>query len=268
MNELEREIFEKRLPSISRRLDYPRTPDISGSVMANLRHASRPRLISRGLVWMFTILLILFSSLMLIAPARAAIMEFIQIGIVRIFPRPAEVIHTPTADSFAPVTAAPSSGSSNLIPALDRIAGRTTLLGAQQQAAFPILLPSHPNDLGEPDHVFAQEAEGTMVILVWMDPQQPEQVLLSLHFIPSGSWAIRKMEPAVIQETSVNGQRGIWAAGPYALKARGGDIEFMRLIDGHVLIWAVDDLTYRLETDLPLEEALKISESLQPILVP
>jgi hypothetical protein len=73
------------------------------------------------------------------------------------------------------------------------------------------------------------------------------------------------MHPAVIEETSVNGQHAIWATGPYPLMIQNGDFQFMRLIDGHVLIWAVDDVTYRLETGLPLGEALKIAESLAPI---
>jgi hypothetical protein len=35
------------------------------------------------------------------------------------------------------------------------------------------------------------------------------------------------------------------------------------LIEGHVLIWKEGDITYRLETDLPVEEAVKIAESLK-----
>ena len=63
----------------------------------------------------------------------------------------------------------------------------------------------------------------------------------------------------------VNGQRAIWTVGPYPLRLYNGDIEFTRLIKGHVLIWQEGDITYRLETDLSLEEAVKIAESLQPI---
>src|SRR4030095_8037642 len=108
MTELEREPFENQLSSIAKGLDYPRTPDIAGSVMRRLSTSSRSRFISRPfgpawgkrLAWSLTIILILFSSLMLIPPARAAIVEFIQIGIVRIFPRPTEqpinTIHTAT----------------------------------------------------------------------------------------------------------------------------------------------------------------------------
>jgi hypothetical protein len=42
-------------------------------------------------------------------------------------------------------------------------------------------------------------------------------------------------------------------------------MEFTRLVDGHVLIWADGDITYRLETNLLLEEAIRIAESLRPI---
>jgi hypothetical protein len=85
MNETE---FEKQLRSIAAEMEYPHTPDIAGSVMPHLRHSTRPRLFSRPFAWSLTIVLILLSSLLLIPPARAAIIEFIQIGIVRIFPAP------------------------------------------------------------------------------------------------------------------------------------------------------------------------------------
>jgi hypothetical protein len=269
MSELERELFEQRLISIANRLDYPRTPDIAAAVMTRLRPSTRPRFISRKLAWSLTILIVLFSSLMLIPPVRAAIIEFIQIGIVRIFPRPTELpidtINTATFQAITPMTATASFPSATLIPSLIRIAGETTLAGAQQRVNYSILLPTYPPDLGQPDYVFVQDAEGEMTILVWLDPQQPEQVLMSLHFVPSGSWAIDKAEPKVIEETDVNGQRAIWATGPYPLRLYNGDLDLTRLIDGQVLMWVEGDITYRLETGLPLEEALKIAESLQPI---
>jgi hypothetical protein len=269
MTELERELFEKQLISIAKGMDYPRTPNIAGSVMPRLRASTRPRFAFRKLVWSLTIILVLFSSLMLIPPARAAIIEFIQIGIVRIFPRPTEspidTIQTPTPDSITPKTATPSLPSATLIPSLSRIAGKTTLANAQQIVNYSILLPTYPPDLGPPDYVFVQNAEGAMTILVWLDPRQPDRVLLSLHFVPDGSWGIEKAEPRVIEETDVNGQRAIWAVGPYPLKLRNGDMDFTRLIEGNVLIWADGDITYRLETNQTLKEAIKIAESLEPI---
>ena len=269
MSELERELFESQLITIAKGLDYPPTPNIAGSVMTRLRASTRPRFISRKFAWSLTIILALCSSLMLIPPARAAIIEFIQIGIVRIFPRPTElpvdVIRTATPDALTPMTATPSLPSATLIPSLSRVAGETTLVDAQQTVDYSILLPAYPPDLGPPDYVFLQDAEGAMTILVWLDPSETNQVLMSLHFIPEGSWGVEKSEPRVIEETEVNGQRAIWAVGPYPLRLFNGDLDFTRLIDGNVLIWTDGDLTYRLETSLSLQEAIKIAESLQPV---
>jgi len=279
MNELQQELFEKQLLSIAKGLDYPRTPNLAGSVTAPLtpgpspngrgaRGEGRPRFISRRLTWSLTIILILFSSLMLIPPARAAIIEFIQIGVVRIFraePTPLTPPNEEFPSTMAPVTATPSPTSQPLIPILESLAGDMTLEEAEQAVDYPILLPSYPPDLAQPDRIFVQEADGKMTILVWLDPQQPDDVSMSLHFLPEGSWAIKKVNPTLIQETTVNGQRAIWAIGPYPLRFSNGNLDFIRLIDGHVLIWADGDITYRLETDLSMEEAIKIAESLEPI---
>ena len=266
MSELD---FENQMHSIAKKMNYPRTPDIAGRVMSRIVPVTKPRFFSRRVAWSLTLIVVLLFSLMLIPPVRAAVIEFIQIGIVRIFPRPTEppieIPLTATPRSLAPVTATPYLDSSTLLFNLSRLAGETTLANAQRLARYPISLPSYPADLGEPDHVFVQDADGAMTILVWLDPQNSEKVLLSLHIVPEGSWAIHKSEPVTIQETLVNGQRAVWAVGPYPLRYSNGDIEFTRLIDGFVLIWAEGDITYRLETAFPMDEAIGIAESLQPI---
>ena len=265
---LQQELFEKQLHSLAQELNYPRTPNIAGSVMTGLRRAAAPRFISRRLAWSLTIILILFSSLMFIPPARAAIIEFIQIGVVRIFhaePTPSAPPDQDIPSTKVQVTATSIPTSQPLIPILENLAGEMTLEGAQKAVNYPILLPSYPPALGQPDRIFVQEAEGKMTILVWIDPQKPDKVLMSLHLIPPGSWAIDKFDPRLVEETSVNGQRAIWAVGPYPLRLRNNDLQFTRLIDGHVLIWTDGNLTYRLETGLTLKEALKVAESLQPI---
>ena len=279
MNELERELFEKRLSSIASQLEYPPTPDVAGLVMLRLRPEARRRFPARAVAWSLTLILVLCSSLMLIPPARAAIIEFIQIGIVRIFPRAGEPTPVPTSSpsalpelpvtatpfASAPVTATVAPPSSDLIPVLSQIAGKTTLANAQQRVSYPILLPTYPANLGEPDYVFVQDARGFMTVLVWLDPQQPDQVLMSLHIIPAGSWQIDKMQPQVIDESTVSGHHAIWTIGPYPLRLYNGDMEYTRLIQGHVLIWTDGITTYRLETNLSLEEAVKVAESLAPI---
>lgn len=262
--------FEAQLSSIGREMNYPSTPNIAGSVTARLRSTNRPRLLSRTLAWSLTIVLILLASLMLIPPARAAILEFIQIGVVRIFrtePTPFPPPNQEPPAQMVPITATPASTSQPLIPLLRNLSGEVTLVEAQTKvnAYYPLLLPSYPSDLGQPDYVFVQDADGPITVLVWTDPQNPDQVLMSLHFLTPGSWAIKKMEPVIIEETRVNDQRAVWTTGPYPMRLTNGDIQFTRMINGHVLIWEEGNITYRLETDLPLEEAVKIAESLQPI---
>ena len=273
MNELQQELFEQQLASIAKSLDYPRTPDIAGPVMKRLPKSPSPfrggvRGGVRRIAWSLTIILVLFTSLMLIPPARAAILEFIQIGIVRIF-RTEPTPITPPQQEFpsnsTPVTATPTVTAVPLIPMLERLEGERSLEEAQQFVDYPILLPSYPSGLGLPDRIFVQNADGNMTILVWIDPERPAEVLMSLHIIPPGSWAIEKMNPAVVQETTVNGNRAVWAVGPYPVRFSNGDMDFVRLIDGHVLIWTEGEVTYRLETELTVEEAVRVAESLEPI---
>lgn len=266
MNELPQELFEKQLLAVSKEMQYPRTPDVAGSVMKRLYR--RPHFFSRPFAWSLTILLILCSSLMLIPSARAAILEFIQIGAVRIFrlePTPLAPPNQEAPVTMVPVTATPRFTAEPLIPILERLAGEMTLEEARQVVDYQLLLPSYPSDLGPPDRVFVQDADGDMTILVWIDPQQPDEVLMSLHFLPSGSWAVKKVNPTLVQETTINGERALWTIGPYPVQFSNGDLDFIWLIDGHVLIWFDGEITYRLETDLSLEEALKIAESLKPI---
>lgn len=270
MSELQQDLFEKQLSSIAKSMDYPRTPDIAGTVMRRLSlkgNGGRGKGFSRRFAWSLTVILILFASLMLIPPARAAILEFIQIGIVRIFraePTQSVPPNQQMPATMIPVTATPVVTSEPIIPILERLAGEITLEEAQQRVNYPILLPSYPTDLGLPDRVFVQDADGDMTILFWTDPDHPTQVLLSLHMIPPGSWAVEKMNPAQVEETTVNGRRAVWAVGPYPLRFSNGDLDFVRIIDGHVLIWMDGTITYRLETELELEEAIRIAESLEP----
>jgi hypothetical protein len=260
--------FEKQLRSIASGMDYPPNPDIAGSVAARLRGPHR-RSMSRSTVRILVAVVILLASLLILPPVRAAVLEFIQVGAVRIFrtePMPAPP-PTQFPSTMVPVTATPAVTPAlpSLIPLLENMAGESTLSNARQTVDYPILLPTYPAEIGEPDRVFIQEADGPIIILVWMDPQLPDHVKMSLHFIPEGSWVVTKFAPRATADTSVNGQQAIWAVGPYPLMMQNGDMEISRLVAGHVLIWESDGITYRLETDLSMDEAVRVAESLKPI---
>lgn len=266
---------DERLKETAHRFSYPATPDVTGAVMQRLDSGSRPQARMRS-AWAIASLVVLLLAILFAVPGvRAEIVRFFQVGVVRIFPTaPTETAIpsmpqmplTATPAAMLPTTATPQPhdtpyGLPHMVTIQD-IAGETSLEAAQVRVPFPIRLPAYPADLGQPDQVFLQE-NGLLVILVWTDSADPQKARLSLHEIESGSMLLRKFEPRVIRETQVNGHYAVWVEGPYLVQLTNGDIDFRRTVEGNTLIWEEQDVTYRLETDLALEEAVKIAESLE-----
>jgi hypothetical protein len=265
---------DERLKEAARRFRYPPTPDVTGAVIERLESGSRPRARLRS-AWAVTSLLVLLLVILFAVPGvRAEIIRFLQVGVVRIFPAAPTLTALPSLPQM-PVTATPavvSTGTATspsntpyeplYVITLSDMAGETTLEAARANLPFPIRLPGYPDDIGAPERVFLQE-NGSMVILVWTDPADPHKARLSLHEIGPGGILVGKFEPRVIQETQVNGRYAVWVQGPYLVQLTNGSIEFRRTVEGNTLIWEENGITYRLETDLPLDEATKIAESLE-----
>jgi hypothetical protein len=259
------EAWEARLRRTAQAFPYPPTPDVASTVQARLRVESNFKAgfgagsRNRRLVWAALLVLLILGGLLAVPQVRAKVIEFLQIGAIRIFL--AEPTPTPTP---GPHTPTPQPSPTPLASLLNLV-GETTLAEAEQEAGFPIRLPTYPADLGLPDHVFLQDMNGPVVVLVWLDPARPEGVRLSLHQFGPGTFA-EKGNPVTVLETQVKGQRAIWAEGPYLLQIRRGsevDYDLRRLVEGRVLIWTEGELTFRLESDLALEEAVKVAESLR-----
>ena len=265
------ETLESDLSRAGRAFPYPPTPAIALHVMSRIAaHRSRRAYRVRW-TWAVAAVLILLSALMFVPPARAAILNFIQIGVVRIFrgPEPAPV-PPPTALPLpqTPLTATPRAQAPTITArpsSLPDLAGATTLREAQAAVSFPIQLPAYPPDLGAPDRVYLQHPGDSMVILLWLQPDASGHIRMSLQEIGAGSWQLSKFSPRVLQQVLVNGQPGAWAEGPYVLEMRNGNYAQQELVAGHALIWTQGKVTYRLESELSVEEAIKVAESLQPI---
>ena len=61
----------------------------------------------------------------------------------------------------------------------------------------------------------------------------------------------------------MNDNPAVWVDSDYLLIMRNGDTTFSRLIDqGHTLIWTNGEITYRLETSVDLDTAIRIAESI------
>jgi hypothetical protein len=250
-NRLSLEELEQRLRSAGQQLNYPPTPELAREVPVQ-RRSYGPVLRQLALA-----LLLLLALALAVPPVRAAVLRVLQIGVVQV------VVQEPVAQS--PPT--PVSLPENSL--LSDLAGETTLAAARDRLPFAIKLPTYPPDLGPPDQVFLQDLDGNALMLIWRDPAEPAAISMSLHLLTSRVMAEKTIfgsyETTILQETAVAGQPALWVRGPHflQLKESSSGYAFRRLVDGNVLIWTADSLTYRLETLLPLEEALRIAESLE-----
>ena len=236
------ERFEERIQALAAGFRYPPTPDIATRMrQAQPLPIRRPRL-----AWAIAIVLVIAAGLLAVPSVRAAVVEIVRLGAVRIF--------------LGGPTPLPPTGHLSL----SELPGETTLEAARASAAIPIRIPTYPVDLGPPDRVFLVREFGGIVVLVWANPDYPDFARLALFEIPPGPM-VNKLFPERIRSTSVAGRPAIWSTGDHFVEVIVEGQREQVLVQGNVLIWSLEGVTYRLETDLPLEEAIRIAESLEAL---
>ena len=256
------DITDERLRGVALSFDYPPTPDIASGVRRKLAARSnrgplpvRPRI---RLAWGLAALslLLAMASLLMVPDVQAFMRSLFRIGSINV------VVATPVPTSGL-VSPQASPSPSRLLD----LAGESTLAIAQEQLPFPIKLPTYPADLGRPDRVFVQNLGGPFLILAWRDAAREDEARLVLYAVPSNVDQMEKVvrNTTVIQETTVSGERAFWVSSPHVLQFYDSSgilrEDLRRLVEGNVLLWEADDVTYRLETALPLQEAVRIAES-------
>ncbi|NJM39858.1 MAG: hypothetical protein HC853_03320 [Anaerolineae bacterium] len=256
MTEIELDEFENFVTRTARVFVYPNTPV--------LRQRAAP-LQRRMVLAVCAAALVLAAVLLAVPSARAAVLRFLQIGVVRIefqepTPIPTSVV-TPSPIAIAnPIpsipmpTPTPTRTPQPLADQLD-LYGKTTLREAR--ARMPVKVPTA---LGEPDAVYLQDIGGDVTVLVWFDEAPPGKVRMSLQVFTNNVFA-NKMPPTVLRKTTVKGIDAAWVEGEHILKVRSGDYVVTQLVSKNALIWTEGRYTYRLETDLSMAEAVKIAET-------
>ena len=175
---------------------------------------------------------------------------------------PPPVVATPAASSTG--LAAPAGSSVELGELVDAAT-------AAEGAGFPVLLPSDPA-LGAPDAVYLSERDE--VALAWAPTDElPPTVqsdigLLIMQF--RGSVSPEPIGKIISSGTRVEpvriGDGGYWIAGDphiyFYISPEGEHVEEGRRWVGDALIWQDGDITYRIETSLGKDAAIRIAESL------
>ncbi len=234
--------IETRLRRAADAFDYPATPDIAGAVMRSISAPAGNRL---RIAFASALAAAILS--LAIPPVRSAMLQWIEIGVVRITAwfgaeTPERSKHTIWSDQM-----------------LLKAGELTTLEQAQRAVRYRIQLPS--TGIGPPTEVYLQrQPGGDSVVLLWRNAGgEPQMVLHHIGGRP-GIWkGVRQ-----IDQVQVNGRPAVWAEGPHFIRLRDGRDRAWSIIEDHVLIWtAQDDLTFRLESRLSKAAAIQTAESLQ-----
>jgi hypothetical protein len=281
--------WEQQLRRTAQSLPYPPTPDIAGGVVARLRREQAGRAapwssLSPRLRVALVVLALFALSLLAVPDVRATIGNWLRIGAVEIvFPtatpanEPAEqpimaptalpVTATPGASSEQPIiapTTLPEEPTATPLASVLDLAGEMSLEQIRSRVSFPVKIPTYPEDLGPPDRAFLQEWDGPVVVLTWIEPGTRDQVRMSLHIMDFDAFARKFANDFThVSETTVRGERAVWVTGPHMLTfyTRKAGRPTNRYVTGHVLIWEDEGITYRLEIESSLEEAVRIAES-------
>jgi len=240
----------RRIVRLARELPYPSTPDVAGQVAARLAAGDSGQ---QGLAWasVAAAILVIVGGLMAVPPVRAVVFEIIGIGAVRI-----ETRERAGSLEFPPAAT---------IPLETIVDERTTLAAARERTGHALPLPAFPDGVGEPDAVYYQAlVDGWAVFMLWTAADVPDRARMSLVAISSGT-AVGKTTPTDLVETTVHGERALWVRGPHRLMLPvGGNARTsaQMLVESPVLIWESAGVTWRLESQLPMDEMRKIAESM------
>lgn len=249
MNKPPSESWEKQVADVAQRFSYPPTPNIADRMREReQKHVKRRVWRPQRLVMVACVLLCLLIGVMSVPTGRASLIEFLQFGAIRIW----FVEPEPTVRAEVAITEA-------LFVLDDDMKGEMTLAQAEEHTNFSLRLPTYPETLGKPDRIFTLNPTQKAVLLVWLVPGSTNQVGLSLHQLNMEFYS--KKTTAKFEYVQVNGTSAAWLSEPHDLYLNPmGDKP--RRVEGNVLIWVEKEITYRLETNWSLEEAVRFAESL------
>jgi hypothetical protein len=247
-DDLKEEELERYIQARARTFRYPPTPDLVNKPLRWAAPARRYRRLVVGLT--ATVCLLIGVGFLAVPETRAEILRFFQVGGLQIFP------------------ADPQATPQSTLPLLELdfrlldIDTPLTLAQAEDRVGFDILLPT---DQRPPEAIFLHRMGGTVLIMVWFKPENPQEVEMIQYQMGPGVFA-QKFDLSQIASTQVHNRPAYWLEGSHLLvflNTRPDNLFYQQLINHHVLVWEQAGITYRLESFYSMEAAVKIAETLE-----
>ncbi len=250
--------WERSLENLAQRFEYPETPDIAAGIGQRTTD-HRPQnaagwwsSVGYRLAWVAIGIAVLLVGALAVPQTRAALLSlFARIGAIDIFIDDTAPPVTP--DDPKPTTAPDLTVSHST--ALIALGRATTMDEARRLTDFALVVPAA---LGEPDEVYSHR-DLPATTFVWRGEGGE---LLSLTEIGIAEFAMKLVGEDGARHVLVGDRPAVWIEGPHTVQLPGYREAGSLLIESNVLIWADDEITYRLEGDLSEEEMVEIAESL------
>ena len=234
--------LELQLQELAAAVDFPPTPDLRNAVRLRL---DRPRWSHRRLLALaLAVLVVALAGVLAVPSARTAVLEWLGIEGVRF----QFVDRLPVR----PVRRTPDLGQTMALPDI------------RARASFPVVVP--PGDLGDPQVYFREPPRGGLVSFVYGSKTRARLILSEFRgdYRPFLQKTIS--QTAVVTETTVDGVPAIWLVGAHDVEYADAAGQFSgepARLAGRVLLWRRGVVTYRLEGDLSLDQALEIARSVR-----
>lgn len=288
--------LEAALRGLAATIDWPAPAlpdgtDIAASVRARLeagpavagvapveRPASRPFVARLFEGWSLrparrALVLALIALLVVAAIAGAAILGLpgLRITLGEAPPTPAPTVE---ASSALPPTPTPTPGPLGSSMGLGESLDPDDPVALDEAAGFDVRWPDD-SAIGPPDAAYVDRFKGGQVSLLWASRDdlpatlEPSVGLLLSQFqgaVEQGFFNKSVDQGTVVERVRVDGQPGYWLQGdPHVFfwQGAGGFVDDTRRWVGDVLLWADGPITYRLETSLGRDEAIRIAETLR-----
>lgn len=236
--------LEQALLAVGRNLDYPATPDLTGSVRRRLAEGRRPSVFSRrALVVALAVLAVAVGAVLAVPQARSTIRDWLGIGSVTIR----------YVEDLPPVEQA----TSDL-----QLGERMSLAEARERAGFTVRVPT-VEGLDDPPKVYYRD-EASQVAFLYGSEDEPRLLITQAD----ARGAIEKLVNLNVTERELvvvePGYAGVWLYGEkHALFYPSTDHEEPFRLVGNALVYEIDGVTLRIEAEISRDEALRIARSMR-----